>query len=114
MFENRTVRNTGFADLSGALGSHATLALLALAAAVPVALSIALVSPAAVLPTISLVAFFLAAIGALAAWTFKAKRHGNRVTLWDIAGALVFIGCAAAMLSRPDNVLQLLGTPMVP
>jgi hypothetical protein len=31
------------------------------------------------------------------------------VTGWDVAGALVFIGCAAAMLSEPEHILPLFG-----
>jgi hypothetical protein len=43
------------------------------------------------------------------------RRRGARaVTAWDIAGAFALIGCAAAMLSESENVVNLLGPTMVP
>jgi putative Mn2+ efflux pump MntP len=114
MLDRRTVRNTVPAELIAALRPHIVLAALTALAAAPIALSLAFVPPEAVLPLISLTALALAAVAALVAWTGRAKRGGDRVTLWDISGALVFIGCAAAMLSKPDNVLHLLGIGMIP
>jgi hypothetical protein len=114
MFDRRTVRNAVVAELLGAIRPHVTLAMLTALAAAPIALSLVFVPHTAVLPLISLAAVALAAITALVAWVRRAKRHGDRVTMWDVSGALAFIGCAAAMLSRPDNVLQLLGISMNP
>jgi putative Mn2+ efflux pump MntP len=114
MLDRRIVRNTLLAELLGTVRPHLTLAVLTALAAAPIALSLALVSPAFVLPVISLTAVTLAAMVALIAWVRRARRHGDRVTMWDVSGALVFIGCAAAMLSRPGNVQQLLGISMIP
>lgn len=93
-----------------ALSPHVTLGALSLLAAAPFMLAIAFVPPAAVLPTISLAALTLAALVAGYAWWRKANRHGQTVTLWDVAGACVLIGCAAAMLTEPDNLMQVFGT----
>ena len=92
-----------------ALSPHLTLGGLALLAAAPLMLAIALVPPAAVLPTISFAALGLAALVAGFAWWRKANRHGQTVTLWDVAGACVLVGCAAAMLTEPDNLMQVFG-----
>jgi hypothetical protein len=113
MFERRTIRSTP-AELFDAIRPHIALAALTALAAAPIALSLAFVSPGAVLPLISLTAVVLAAGTALVAWTCRARRWSDRVTMWDISGALAFIGCAAAMLSKPDNVLRLLGIGMIP
>jgi hypothetical protein len=32
------------------------------------------------------------------------------VTLWDVAGALVLIGCAAAMLTEAEHLTELFAT----
>ncbi len=113
MLERRMVRNTFLGDLFGVVRPHIALAVLPVLAAVPIALSLALVPRAAVLPCMSLSAFALAAMTALVAWLGQVRRHGDRITLWDVSGALAFIGCAAAMLSRPDGVLHLFGIAMV-
>jgi hypothetical protein len=107
------VRQTFLGDRLGVVRPRIALAVLPILAAVPIALSLALVPRTAALPFVSLSAFALAALVALVAWTCNMRRHGDRVTLWDVSGALAFIGCAAAMLSGPDNVLQLFGIAMV-
>jgi hypothetical protein len=61
------------------------------------------------LPVLSLVAGGIAAIVGLFAWRTKASPSGDRVTAWDISGAFVFIACAAAILSQPQDVLHLFG-----
>jgi hypothetical protein len=89
-----------------ALYPHLALAVLALLAAAPIALAAALMPRAAVLPALSLAALALAGVLGGIAWWRKASRHAASVTLWDAAGACVLIGCAAAMLSQPENLLQ--------
>jgi hypothetical protein len=66
------------------------------------------------LPIFALTAFAAAGLAALVAWRRRARRHLPVVTLWDLSGALVLLGGAAAMLSSPENVLQLFGYAGVP
>jgi len=65
------------------------------------------------LPVLSLAAIGVAALAAFAAWLHGEREESVSVTLWDIAGAFAFVGCAAAMLSRPEALLGLLGIPEV-
>lgn len=53
----------------------------------------------------------LLAGGALAAyaWTRGLRQH-DRVSIWDVSGSLLFVGFFAAILSRPDQVLQLIAS----
>jgi hypothetical protein len=113
VFGRRTVRRTLLGEFFGALRPHSQFAVLTILAAAPLAVALTFVPAVVVLPTISLAAIALGGLAALLAWTRGARRQGERITMWDISGALVFIGCAAGMLSRPDNVLQLFGTVMV-
>ena len=114
MANRRTLRDSRPHSLAALLQPHVRLAGLALLAAAPILLVASLVPRALVLPSLSLVAIAAAALAALAAWSFGARRHANTVTLWDIAGAFVLIGCAAAMLSEPENILQTFGQPINP
>ncbi len=53
--------------------------------------------------------FGLAALAALVAWSRGATgRH--RLTYWDTAGALTFIGIGAAALIDPEQMLRLIET----
>jgi len=101
----RGISERGFAALS----PHLTLSVMALLAAAPLLLIASLVPPAATLPAISLAAITVAGVAAGVAWWRKANRHGASVTLWDVAGAFVLIGCAAAMMTDPENLMQVLG-----
>jgi predicted benzoate:H+ symporter BenE len=78
-----------------AIPALASAALLGVAALTPAPL---------ILPVVSLACLALAAGAALSAWRTGASRSSATVTCWDIAGALAFIGFAAAMLSKPENV----------
>jgi hypothetical protein len=62
--------------------------------------------PPLVLPAIS--TLLLAAAGgiALIAWRGP-KPHQSMLSYWDIAGAVTFIGIAAALMSEPDQALPL-------
>ena len=91
--------------------SHVKMAGLAALSAAPLLIAISWVPPAIALPVICLVAFGLAALVALAAWSFGARRDSDNVTPWDVAGVFVLVGCAAAMLSEPENILQTFGLP---
>lgn len=104
-----TLRGSRGNGLSARLSPHVRLAGLTLVAAAPLLLAAALVPRTVVLPTLTLAAIAAAGLAALAAWSLGARRHAKTITLWDIAGAFALIGCAAAMLSEPENVLQTLG-----
>src|SRR5262249_41807320 len=97
------------ADWLDLIATQATLAALATAAVAPIALLVSLVPRPQVLPVLCLVALTGSALVALAAWWLGAPRHGDHVTIWDIARALAFIGFAAGMLSELHAVLQLVG-----
>lgn len=62
-----------------------------------------------VLPALSLALLAGAALVALLAWR-RPRPHRSLLGYWDLAGALTFIGIAAALLSEPDQVLPLLET----
>src|SRR5262245_33334602 len=89
------------------VSTQLTLAALAAATVAPLALIISLVPRPQVLPMLCLVALAAAELVALVAWWCGAKRDGDGVTSWDIAGALALIGFAAGMLSEPSAVLAL-------
>jgi hypothetical protein len=58
------------------------------------------------LPMISLLALGIAAAVALLAWATGARRDGDAITAWDVAGAFTLIGCAAAMLTQNEYALE--------
>lgn len=92
-----------------ALPPHLALSVLVLLAAAPIVLVAALVPRALVLPSLSIAAIVIAMTVGAVAWWRKAQRQTANVTLWDVAGAFMLIGCAAAMMSEPENVLQVFG-----
>ena len=92
-----------------AYGPHATVAILALVAAIPGFVVIWLMSAPLLLPAFGLAWLVNAGCVALLAWCLRAKRHTDHVNLWDVAGAYAFIGFAIGMVSKPEHVLQLFG-----
>jgi hypothetical protein len=114
MGDRRTLRGWSQRDVAAALGRPIHAAALMLAAAAPIVFTAALVPSTVVLPVLSVAALIAAAGVALAAWRSNARAHGNAVTLWDIAGASALIGCGAAMLSKPENVVDLFGRVIAP
>ena len=58
------------------------------------------------LPLVVTVFFGLAALAALVAWG-RGTMPRHRVTYWDVAGALTFIGMGAAVLIDPEQMLRL-------
>jgi hypothetical protein len=85
-------RNTGIAML---------LALIA-----PPILSVFLVKPQFVLPSVSVISLALAGLIALLAWATASKPVRARITLWDLSGLYAFLGFAAAMLSEPEHIME--------
>jgi hypothetical protein len=92
-----------------ALTPYFLVSVLALLPAASFALVAALVPRAAVLPALSLVAIAIAVMAATAAWWRKANRDAATITLWDVAGAFMLIGFAAAIMSQPENLMQVFG-----
>ena len=64
------------------------------------------ISQDALYPVVCAVLFVSAAILAALGWRQR-KAKPSFVTYWDAAGALTLIGCAAAMMSEPENVMNL-------
>jgi len=110
----RSVRGSAYEPVLQFLKPHATLAVLIALAAAPIVLLLPFAPRTLVLPILSLAAIAAAGLAALLAWAFPARPRGDTVTAWDIAGAFALIGCAAAMLSEPENVVNLLGHTVVP
>jgi hypothetical protein len=105
----RNTRASAYRPALDVLKTQATLGLLTAAAAVPVLVLTSLLPRPEVLPALCLVAVAGAGVAALVAWWRNASRHAQQVTGWDIAGALLFIGFAAGMLSQPEHILELFG-----
>jgi len=114
MDSRRILRGSAIEAVLQRLKPHATLAVLTVLAAAPILLVAAVMPRPLVLPTLSLTAIAAAALIALFAWTRRARQRGDTLTAWDVAGACALIGCGAAMLSEPENVLNLLGPAVVP
>ena len=89
------------------LESLGILTLLSVLIAAPAFLMIRLLEPGFVLPAFSILLFSDAAIAAIMARAIHAPRNSKNLTLWDIAGAFTMMGCAAAIFSKPDQVVRL-------
>jgi hypothetical protein len=63
-----------------------------------------------VLPAVSTLFLALAAPVAFLAWQRNLPRTGTRVTYWDVAGALTFIGICAGALIDPDQMARIVET----
>ena len=109
MADRQSLRRSSLHGFTAVALPHARLAGLALLAAAPLLVIAAVVPRAVFLPSVSLAAIAAAAAVGVAAWWFGARRHRDTITLWDIAGACALIGCAAAMLSEPESILQTFG-----
>jgi VIT1/CCC1 family predicted Fe2+/Mn2+ transporter len=91
---------------------HSSIAILALAAAIPGFVIIWLMSAPLLPAAFSLALLVTAGCAALLAWLSGAERRTDHVNLWDIAGAYAFVGFASGMISRPKQVLELFGLAM--
>ena len=63
-------------------------------------------SPDALLPAIRTTLFVSAAVLAALGWRQR-KAKPAFITYWDASGALTLIGCAAAIMTEPETVMQL-------
>ena len=77
----------------------------ALAAAATAAVLAQSLSKDHVLPTVSTLLFVLAAAVALIAWRRPAR--GPRLSYWDVAGVLTFIGICVGAAVEPDQMVRL-------
>ena len=68
------------------------------------------ISAGAVVPAVATLFFVMAAIAGLLAWSGSRSQEPHRLTYWDVAGALVFIGICMAALVQPDQLVSLLAT----
>ena len=59
------------------------------------------------LPVLVTAYFALAATLAVAAW-LRPQAQDGRITLWDVAGALVFIGVAVSALIAPEHLVAII------
>lgn len=85
------------------------LKVLFILAAVPAAV-IALALPVNIaLPAASGVSLLLAGAVAIYAYRTQAAYRSRRLTFWDLAGMLAFIGFGAGALSEPHAALELFG-----
>ena len=83
------------------------MGLLTVGAAATAVLAMSHLPTPLVLPALSAASCICAGGLAVIAWLSSAKRAADRVSLWDITGALTLIGCAAALLSEPEQALPL-------
>jgi hypothetical protein len=73
-----------------------------------------LVLPQVFLPALSLAALAASAVVALFVRRLETFAGHAGIASRDVAGGLAFLGFAAGMLSKPEQVLQLFGhTPMI-
>lgn len=83
------------------------LAALTLVFAIPAGLIVRTLEPDLVLPALAVLLFSGAALAVVLAILVKSARNLKELTMWDIAGGLAITGCAASVLSEPDQVTLL-------
>lgn len=89
-------------------GPRAVLASVMVLGFTAVAVSVWTLPVPLVLPVLSALLVAAACITALLAWVRPHNKWDERVTYWDITGALALVGICAALLSEPDQVMPLL------
>jgi hypothetical protein len=106
-FSNPARRSTRRRGASVA-GPQVTFIAAVVTASAALAYATAMLPRDIVLPLVSIVFFVLAALVALVAWRAAQRAEPDRVSYWDVAGALTFIGICAASMVDADQVLRLL------
>jgi hypothetical protein len=79
------------------------LALFCALTAFPAILMIRMLESELVLPSLSILFFAEATIAAIVARLIHIQENAANVTLWDFAGALTLMGCAATIFGEPDQ-----------
>ena len=102
---NRSRQRLAHAGIATALRPHVAIAGIAVAEALPLILVAYLVPLALVLPVLSIAFLTTGGVLALIAWCIRSDPNANQMTVWDLAGACTFIGFAAGILAKPENVL---------
>ena len=90
-------------------GQLAVVALVALVAAIPGAFIMSLAPAQPNMPGLCLASLTGSAVVALLAWVLRAERRTDYFNLWDAVGVYAFIGFGAGMLSKPEEILRLVG-----
>jgi len=86
------------------------LAAMVAAAATPLFVLASVVPRPLVLPVLCLVAIAGALVTSLIGWWRDVACNAEHITAWDVAGALTFIACTAAIMSDPNQVAALTAT----
>jgi hypothetical protein len=89
------------------LQSVVQMGIAALLAVAVLALVLSRLPHGLVLPAVGAAALIAGAGVALFAWLFGSPRKPDRISAWDFAGALLFVGFAAIILSHPEQIMQL-------
>jgi predicted MFS family arabinose efflux permease len=89
------------------LQPHICLAAMTIVSALPLAILSSMLPRQLVLPVLCLAAVAGATLASFVAWQRRTIRDPRHIGAWDVAGALSFIGFAAAMLSEPEHVILL-------
>lgn len=79
------------------------LTLFGLLTALPAVLALHLLEPELFLPAFSVLLFVEAGFAVIVARLIHLPDNADGVTLWDLAGGLTLIGCAAAVFGEPDQ-----------
>lgn len=87
------------------IGPVHLFALAAGASAILAAYAARKISPDALYPAVAAALFVAAALMAALGWRQR-KAKPAHVTYWDVSGALTLIGCAAAMMTEPESIMQ--------
>jgi hypothetical protein len=90
-----------------AIGPQVAFAGAVVIALTPLALSGSVVPHDLVLPATCTLFLVLAALVAICAWRTRCVAAAERVTYWDVAGALTLIGFWAAAMIDPDQMVRI-------
>lgn len=107
--ELRTNPRQQHQNLLGGLHWYTQIKVMVGLSAVLLALLAMFAPPGLGLAIFSTVALLAGGTLAVYAWTRGLRQH-DRVSIWDVSGSLLFVGFFAAILSRPDQVLQLIAS----
>ena len=82
-----------------------------LVTATAIAVASTMIHPALLLPAFSIVAASAGFAAGFFAWLLGSEQRTTRVSSWDVAGGLMFVGFAAAMMSNPEAALAAFDQP---
>jgi hypothetical protein len=73
--------------------------------------AVSALSSTLVLPVASTLLFVMAAAAALVGWLRDGGAETDRLTYWDVAGALTFVGIGAAALIDSEQLARIFDAP---